>query len=943
MELKNFFAQDSQGNAQPNATCYLYAVGTETIVTGLVDVTDTPLANPFNSDPYGLIQFKAPNGIYDLRVVSGVRDYRIRVQCNDLNESIAAAKAEADRAQAIVDGFDNDTAYISYPFSYVTGTSTYDVRTISGEQTTTTNNMGLWVEGAIEFDYVINDDFTFTLGSVYPNGISMRILRGTRKFSDISTQFATRSQLAASDGASLVGTPIGLDLSTTTISVSNLAALRAATKPVIAAGRTLSVWVSSHTIDNDGGEGMWYWQGDSNEVDDNALVVVPNGATVGRWKRVFSDFIKPEWFGATGLGLVDDSTAIGKFFDACLTYSVKGRGKPGAKYKISTQISKTLVQNQVLDIDWNGSTLIQGGNNLVLSLLNSANGLVKPTTSITETSVNLGDGSTNTIVMQIVATAHPFTTAGEIGKIFSDDIVPDSDGSNQFRGEFFTVGSIIDANTFTTTGVFDETYLTNPKVVKPSNAKVDFSNLSGESVWVDTTTSSFMNIQGFLSPRLQKLSAKNINAAFLNLTSNYKPSVQGIIGRSLKNRPDLGAYGYLVNDSAGFYGDISRIDCVLARHAYTTTTPTSTIANDDKWWLRGRTIGSVVSDSTAQGCANAFDTHSPALRITFDNCVSIDDFRGNATGGAGIQIRANDCRVIDCDVTNSKIGVAQSGANKTSNATLTISGLRYRGPNGHIPVVVNGSATYETVVNFDDGNITTINGVAFDVTNAYLNVTNTKVSMSPAINGASVVKLNAGGRLDWDSGSVSILAGVSHKLVEHAETDTICYMDNVRVRGVTGRLSYLSSSAAQYAIQSRFRGMQLDAALPGVPFLGVEATLPKVSADYVVGFNSRPIGYRVFTFGTAGNQTLDLQFTGHESVFVRIEATIAGVVINSITQGAFPGQRLIINNRNSSTSSFVIANNSSGLLFMGTSATLTAGRGITLVWDGSNWRSADMH
>lgn len=93
MELKNYFAQDSQGNAQPNATCYLYAVGTETIVTGLVDVTDTPLANPFNSDPYGLIQFKAPNGIYDLRVVSGVRDYRIRVQSNDLDEYVTLAEA----------------------------------------------------------------------------------------------------------------------------------------------------------------------------------------------------------------------------------------------------------------------------------------------------------------------------------------------------------------------------------------------------------------------------------------------------------------------------------------------------------------------------------------------------------------------------------------------------------------------------------------------------------------------------------------------------------------------------------------------------------------------------------------------------------------------------------------------------------------------------------
>lgn len=193
MELKNFFAQDSQGNAQPNATCYLYAVGTETIVTGLVSVTDAPLANPFNSDPYGLIQFKAPNGIYDLRVVSGVRDYRIRVQCNDLSDSIADAAAEADRAQQIVDNFENNNSYISYPFTYVSGTSTYDVRTISGDTSTTTSNMGLWVEGAIEFDFVINNNFTFTISSTeYPNGIQMRVLKGTR-FGDVGNLFIRKS------------------------------------------------------------------------------------------------------------------------------------------------------------------------------------------------------------------------------------------------------------------------------------------------------------------------------------------------------------------------------------------------------------------------------------------------------------------------------------------------------------------------------------------------------------------------------------------------------------------------------------------------------------------------------------------------------------------------------------------------------------------------------
>lgn len=100
MEVKNYFAQDSQGNAQPNATCYLYAIGTEDLVTGLTNINGQPIDNPFHSDSFGLIQFKAPNGLYDLRVVSGVRDYRIRVQSNDLSDSIGLATDQANRADS---------------------------------------------------------------------------------------------------------------------------------------------------------------------------------------------------------------------------------------------------------------------------------------------------------------------------------------------------------------------------------------------------------------------------------------------------------------------------------------------------------------------------------------------------------------------------------------------------------------------------------------------------------------------------------------------------------------------------------------------------------------------------------------------------------------------------------------------------------------------------
>lgn len=99
MELKNFFAQDDEGNRMPGATCYLYERGTENLVSGLRQANGAGLMNPFNAGDDGLLQLAAANGLYDLRVASPTRDYRIRVQFNDVNDDLAAAQASALRSE----------------------------------------------------------------------------------------------------------------------------------------------------------------------------------------------------------------------------------------------------------------------------------------------------------------------------------------------------------------------------------------------------------------------------------------------------------------------------------------------------------------------------------------------------------------------------------------------------------------------------------------------------------------------------------------------------------------------------------------------------------------------------------------------------------------------------------------------------------------------------
>lgn len=117
MELKNFFAQDDQGNKLPGASCYLYQRGTESLVGLLYKANGRPLSNPFTTDANGLVQFAAANGLYDVRVISDGRDYRLTVQFNDVAETVEAAEFAASRAETARDsavlssGVKNDTAH----------------------------------------------------------------------------------------------------------------------------------------------------------------------------------------------------------------------------------------------------------------------------------------------------------------------------------------------------------------------------------------------------------------------------------------------------------------------------------------------------------------------------------------------------------------------------------------------------------------------------------------------------------------------------------------------------------------------------------------------------------------------------------------------------------------------------------------------------------------
>ena len=103
MELKTYFAQDAAGNLVPGATVTIFLQGTTTHATGLTKADGTALSNPFTADSAGRIQFRAPDGYYDMRVNVGYGGSQtVTIQCVDYS----GAKADADRAEAAADRAD---------------------------------------------------------------------------------------------------------------------------------------------------------------------------------------------------------------------------------------------------------------------------------------------------------------------------------------------------------------------------------------------------------------------------------------------------------------------------------------------------------------------------------------------------------------------------------------------------------------------------------------------------------------------------------------------------------------------------------------------------------------------------------------------------------------------------------------------------------------------
>lgn len=113
--------------------------------------------------------------------------------------------------------------------------------------------------------------------------------------------------------------------------VANIAALKALVVTDLDDGDSVSV--RGFTSDADGGGGEFIYDSGSSASDDGGTIIQPTAGT-GRWVRLYDGFVSVKWFGATGDGATDDTTAINSAIAAANHVYI-----PNGTYIISGQIN----------------------------------------------------------------------------------------------------------------------------------------------------------------------------------------------------------------------------------------------------------------------------------------------------------------------------------------------------------------------------------------------------------------------------------------------------------------------------------------------------------------------------------------------------------------------------------------------------------------------------
>lgn len=661
----------------------------------------------------------------------------------------------------------------------------------------------------------------------------------------------------------------------------------------------------------------------------------------GAWWEIVEAILTPEMFGAVGDGTTDDSLAVENFFKVCSVLGLPGR--IDRKHRITRNLAAISFVTGKLEITGKGEIYVDSAtaNKPVQIIVPHEAALA--VTDISGVSHTFPEATSSSIATRITAPGHNFSL-GELVKIVADNIISGGTDASRRVGEFLFIGDV-DGDDIYVAGSLSETYSTNVRICRVrQGARVVWDGPSYTMNWEQAKANNWaceaLTIRGAFRP-LVRAAFKQVTSAGLNLSSCVQADVDISISQMLNRVSSQGIPGYGVMDACSWQSRI-RISGEDARHFYTSITNTS--AENDETFKYGRTKDSIISGSALGSSSASFDTHSEADGVVFSGAVSADSRFGEASPGAGFQLRGRFNKLVNCAARGGQVGAQVQALTDGDGIGNEIINFSYDGSGDAIRLTSSGSAIKTKGTRISGGVLRGSGGRLVRAENCD-DVFIDQLTLAPTRQAAGAVGIlmrgNAKiriGTLYVDTSQMSAAALVNWRAIgfdlrsvgneiavdrvvhiagpafqawfNGNNTSGTCRIFNIDAPvAPTGGAAINTGSMTSLLIQQR-----------GLANHGIDATATEVD------INSNAFA-------------LDVATRAERDIVIIANASVAGAQITSISSGKVLGQRLTILCKNNSPNPLKIANSPAGLVIAGESLFLAGQMGVSFVWSGYHWHS----
>ena len=270
-----------------------------------------------------------------------------------------------------------------------------------------------------------------------------------------------------------------------------------------------------------------------------------------------------------------------------------------------------------ITIDLNGSTLQQGGDNVVLAVWGEHSDVG---------SAKIGKNAAGAVTITYADAKN--VSVGDYVKVFSDDKLPNDQGASTRLGQAMKV-TAVNGNTLTVSGTLEyaDLYKTNIRAASYDDAEFVITNgtIRGDqshSSWAK----NLLDIRSTVGAKVDHVIVRDGNAMGIN----FVDSVNGLVTQSaainLIDDTSNGHYGYGVHSASSLNTTVEGFYAEKVRHATDNNAVgiNSTYHSPSKY---GADIGFTVSDVVAVGTTSyAFSWHSEGRKSSVTDSLVFDSY-----------------------------------------------------------------------------------------------------------------------------------------------------------------------------------------------------------------------------------------------------------------------------------------------------------------------------